>query len=691
MGESFNKMLGAGAAAYGAYDAYSNAAKQRSAQTVGAQSQQARLGQFLVGSGLANQTASLTGDQMVAPLNADMLAGIKGIRDAQGMGQSDYAGAMTTARGVNANVSDADIARFMNPYTDSVVNTTLADIDRQRAQRIAGINSDAEAAGAFGGDRAEVAKALANESFDRTGAMTAAQLRSSGYDSAVGNALGLAKSNAGLTLAGNAQLQSLIDARRNAAQSDASSLIAAGGVQQSNDQAKLDWLKQRVGVALSPVQAFGGTQPYTGAVTSPTAAGAAGLVGGASQAGGIANLISSIFGGGGTNVDTGGYGSAGSIDDALYGQNGDFGSWLDGVLGENNTPGMPDTTQMSDSDLWGWMGGANDPKYGFSAAGGEAANGTIDPVTISQSKVPTTGSGLSFGKVGSGIGSAANIYAGLDQGGTQGYGKALASGAGLASSLGYGGTATNTAGLIGNAASGNYAGAAKNALSLFGKGADAAAASGASSGAASSAASGAASSGAGSLGGLSMGQWGGVINGALSLGKQQGKFAGTANMAMAGYQVGGPWGALVGAILGYAKEGGVHDANPWDASGFSGITMDKAWQDQNIARLASNPAASVASKLGVKSDSTLGKILDPSGLFSGHGDEKRNAKAFASAFPGISGADGGGYKLPDGTHINDAQFKKLAGTWYGATYHPDGDQQGWQKKFLQSLAEVYGQ
>lgn len=681
MGTTFNQALGAAGAAYGAYDAYNQGKQQRSAQTVGTQSQQARLGQFLLASGLANQTASLTGDQMVAPLNADQLNGIQGIRNSQGMGQADYAGAMDTARGISTNgITDADISRFMNPYTDSVVNTTLADIDRQRQQQLAQITSQAEAAGAFGGDRAEVAKSLANQSFDQTAAQTAAQLRSAGYT----QALNTATNNAGLRLTGNAQLQSLIDARRNAAQTDAANLINAGGLQQQNDQAKLDWLKQRVGVALAPVQAFGGTQPYTGPVTSPTAAGAAGAVGGASTASNIANLLGSIFGSG-YNFDSGGYGSADSIDSALYGENGDFSSWLDGVMsGDGGDSGQ--------SPQWWGAGGG-----GFNSAGGEAANadGTIDPVSITQRRVQITdpktgGGGLSFGQIGSGIGSAANIYAGVDQGGTKGYGKALASGAGLASQLGYGGTATDTAGLVGNAASGNYAGAAKNALSLFGSGADSAAG-GAASGAAASGASSAASSAGSSLGGLSAGQWGGLISGAMSLGQKQGKFAGTANMALAGYNVAGPWGALVGAILGYAKEGGVHDANPWDASGFSGITMDKAWQDQNIARLASNPAASITSKLGVKSDSTLGKIMDPSGLFSGHGDEKRNAKAFAAAFPGLSGAPGGGYLLPDGTKINDAQFKKLAGTWYGATYHPDGDQQGWQKKFLQALGEVYGQ
>lgn len=199
-----------------------------------------------------------------------------------------------------------------------------------------------------------------------------------------------------------------------------------------------------------------------------------------------------------------------------------------------------------------------------------------------------------------------------------------------------------------------------------------------------------AAAGAGSAGGVSLGQAAGVLGGLYSLGTKEGKFAGTASAAMSGYQIGGPWGALIGGIVGYASEGGTKDMNPLDASGFSGITMDKAWQDQNLARLGSNPGAAVASKLGVKSDSVLGKILDPSSLFSKHGDEKRNMKAFQSAFPGISDAGNGKFAMPDGVEVTKDQLQKLAGTWYGATYHPDGDQAGWQQKFTQELTNVYG-
>lgn len=39
------------------------------------------------------------------------------------------------------------------------------------------------------------------------------------------------------------------------------------------------------------------------------------------------------------------------------------------------------------------------------------------------------------------------------------------------------------------------------------------------------------------------------------------------------------------------------------------------------------------------------------------------------------------WALPDGTLMSSKDFNDLAGSWYGATFAPDGDQGGWQSKF----------
>lgn len=86
--------------------------------------------------------------------------------------------------------------------------------------------------------------------------------------------------------------------------------------------------------------------------------------------------------------------------------------------------------------------------------------------------------------------------------------------------------------------------------------------------------------------------------------------------------------------------------------------------------------------LGINSNSTLGKIIDPvHSLFgSKHGDEKRNLNAFISQNQ-VYDLGNGMLALADGTQFPSSKLQELAGTWYGATYHPDGDQAGWQQKY----------
>lgn len=326
---------------------------------------------------------------------------------------------------------------------------------------------------------------------------------------------------------------------------------------------------------------------------------------------------------------------------------------LDATIAKNNTSGASLVNGIGgllDSGIFGqladWYNGGNsyvspggsvgsdywthaDPtRPGFNSAGGEAANGL---------------SGL-----GQYAGNALSAYMGVQQGDAAGYASALNSLGNIAGQAGWLDTGV-ISNMAGTGASGGSAG----------------------------------------WGGGGLGGYLGIFNGIKSLGKTEGKFGGTLSGAQAGYQIAGPWGALIGGLVGYAAEGGWNDANPWSASGFDGITMDSAWQDQNLARLASNPLAAVGSKLGISSDSLVGKLLDPGSFFSKKGDEKRNMKAFVEAFPGIQTEGKNNYILPDGKKIDKKQMERLAGAWYGATFHPDGDQQGWQKKFMAELSKLY--
>ncbi len=80
---------------------------------------------------------------------------------------------------------DTDLSPYMNPFTQSVIDTSLADLSRARdVQRVAD-NQGATAAHAFGGSRQGVADSLTNDAYLRNVASTTANLRSSGFDRAV--------------------------------------------------------------------------------------------------------------------------------------------------------------------------------------------------------------------------------------------------------------------------------------------------------------------------------------------------------------------------------------------------------------------------------------------------------------------------------------------------------------------------
>lgn len=86
-------------------------------------------------------------------------------------------------------LATTDISQYMNPYTQQVIDASMADLERQRQmqQNIGG--QQASAAGAFGGSRQGVAEALTNEAFLRQGGQLAAGLRQQGFESAQQRAL----------------------------------------------------------------------------------------------------------------------------------------------------------------------------------------------------------------------------------------------------------------------------------------------------------------------------------------------------------------------------------------------------------------------------------------------------------------------------------------------------------------------
>ena len=98
-----------------------------------------------------------------------------------------------------------DYQAFMSPYQQEIINTTMADFDRQAQIGSGQVGMNAYTAGAFGGSRQGVAEAEYQSSSDRNRAALLAGLYGQGYDSAqgyrqqsMGNQLGLGSLQQGL-------------------------------------------------------------------------------------------------------------------------------------------------------------------------------------------------------------------------------------------------------------------------------------------------------------------------------------------------------------------------------------------------------------------------------------------------------------------------------------------------------------
>lgn len=126
----------------------------------------------------------------------------------------------------------------------------------------------------------------------------------------------------------------------------------------------------------------------------------------------------------------------------------------------------------------------------------------------------------------------------------------------------------------------------------------------------------------------------------------------------------------LGSIYGY-------DINKSMSGGPEGTAFSAALPKSSVPLGSINIGGNLTRKLG-----GLGKILDPGQAIFGskHGDERRNLQAFM-ADNQLTDLGNGMVSLPDGRTFSKDQLQQVAGDYYGARYHPDGDQAGWQQKY----------
>ncbi len=136
---------------------------------------------------------------------------------------------------------------YMSPYQSQVIDTTLAEFDRQAAARQQSISDAAVQMGGYGGGREGVMQAEYETQSDRDRAMLQAGLQQQGYTPALGsrqqdylNQMGLSQSQAGL-----GQYQTGLGAQTQAlAGQDIATAGRVGGVNQAQAQAELDAIRE---------------------------------------------------------------------------------------------------------------------------------------------------------------------------------------------------------------------------------------------------------------------------------------------------------------------------------------------------------------------------------------------------------------------------------------------------------------
>ena len=211
---------------------------------------------YNTGRTLANQPYIPYTGARVAGFNPDQLQGFDATRNmfGQSMGYDPRSALNNLANMSAPSILDRDIGAYQNPYTQQVVDTTLADLDRSRQMAVSRDQDRAIGAGAFGGSRSGVLEAETNRAFADQAARTSAGLRQGGFD----RATSLAGQDIGREI-GNRMFQSgLFGSQLSDQYKNLGLLAGIGRQQQGLQQAGLDQgYGQFMDARNYPMQQFG--------------------------------------------------------------------------------------------------------------------------------------------------------------------------------------------------------------------------------------------------------------------------------------------------------------------------------------------------------------------------------------------------------------------------------------------------
>jgi hypothetical protein len=184
----------------------------------------------------------------VAPLTATQQAGIQNVNQAANMAQPYFQNAseltMAGSQGVGP-LTHQQIQYYQNPFTQSVVNSTMAGLQQQQGQAQSQQQAEAIKGGAFGGDRAGIQRAQLMGQQGLATAQAISPLYQRGYEQALQAAQGqqgVRAQDLQRQLVAGQQLGGLGTAAQQAAISGGQAQIGAGTAEQQTQQAGLQAL-----------------------------------------------------------------------------------------------------------------------------------------------------------------------------------------------------------------------------------------------------------------------------------------------------------------------------------------------------------------------------------------------------------------------------------------------------------------
>ena len=159
-----------------------------------------------------------------------------------------------------------NVGAYMNPYTQQVIDTTQADIERQRQMAINNMGAAATRANAFGGSRQGVAEGVTNAEFGRVAGNLIAPMRRDAFNTAMSNAM----TDRSQRLNAANQLGGLANQAFTTGRTINQDMMQQGLMQRALQQSLIDAARQDfAGYSGSPMQSLSPTIAALGAAPVP--------------------------------------------------------------------------------------------------------------------------------------------------------------------------------------------------------------------------------------------------------------------------------------------------------------------------------------------------------------------------------------------------------------------------------------